>query len=63
MDSPGIFGVNAGAGFAVVLAVTLFSVSNLQAFTWISFLGAAVAAIAVIVNYANGRGRFEQMDF
>ncbi|MDF2067299.1 iron ABC transporter permease [Bacillus sp. Cr_A10] len=55
LASPGIFGVNAGAGFAVVLAVTLFSVSNLQAFTWISFLGAAVAAIAVYTIGATGR--------
>ncbi|MEI4770656.1 iron ABC transporter permease [Psychrobacillus sp. FJAT-51614] len=55
LASPGIFGVNAGAGFAVVLAVTLFSVSNLQAFTWISFLGAAVAAIAVYIIGSTGR--------
>ena len=55
LASPGIFGVNAGAGFAVVLAVTLFSVSNLQAYTWISFLGATVAAIAVYIIGSTGR--------
>ncbi|WP_144510786.1 iron ABC transporter permease [Bacillus sp. FJAT-22090] len=55
LASPGIFGVNAGAGFAVVIAVTLFSVGNLQAFTWISFLGAAVAAIAVYMIGSTGR--------
>ncbi|MEK4230823.1 FecCD family ABC transporter permease [Solibacillus sp. FSL H8-0538] len=55
LASPGIFGVNAGAGFAVVLAVTLFSVGNLQAFTWISFLGAAVAAISVYTIGSVGR--------
>lgn len=55
LASPGIFGVNAGAGFAVVVAVTLFSVSNLQAFAWISFLGAAVAAIAVYIIGSAGR--------
>lgn len=55
LASPGIFGVNAGAGFAVVLAVTLFSVGNLQAFTWVSFLGAAVAAIAVYTIGSTGR--------
>lgn len=49
LASPGILGVNAGAGFAVVLGVTLFSVNNLQAFTWIAFLGAAVAALGVYV--------------
>ncbi|HAQ07702.1 MAG TPA: iron ABC transporter [Bacillus bacterium] len=55
LASPGIFGVNAGAGFAVVVAVTIFSISNLQAFTWISFLGAAVAAVSVYVIGSAGR--------
>ena len=55
LASPGIFGINAGAGFAVVLAVTLFSVTNLQAFAWISFSGAAVAAIAVYTIGSAGR--------
>ncbi|MFJ5770521.1 FecCD family ABC transporter permease [Psychrobacillus sp. NPDC093180] len=55
LASPGIFGVNAGAGFAVVLAVTLFSVGNLQAFTWISFLGATVTVIAVYTIGSTGR--------
>ena len=31
LASPDIFGVNAGAGFAVVIGVTLFSMGNLQA--------------------------------
>lgn len=47
LASPDIFGVNAGAGFAVVIGVTLFSVGNLQAIAWIAFLGAAFAAIGV----------------
>jgi len=47
LASPGIFGINAGAGFAVVTAVTLFSVNNLQAFNGLAFLGAAVAAVSV----------------
>lgn len=55
LASPGIFGINAGAGFAVVLAVTLFSVTNLQAFALISFSGAAVAAIAVYTIGSAGR--------
>lgn len=55
LASPGIFGVNAGAGFAVVIAVSLFSVANLQAFTWIAFLGAAVAAISVYIIGSIGR--------
>jgi iron complex transport system permease protein len=55
LASPGIFGVNAGAGFAVVVAVTVFSVGSLQAFAWISFLGAAVAAVSVYVIGSAGR--------
>lgn len=55
LASPGIFGVNAGAGFAVVVAVTMFSVGSLQAYTWIAFLGAAVAAISVYVIGSTGR--------
>ena len=55
LASPGIFGVNAGAGFAVVVAVTIFSISNLQAFAWISFLGAGVAAVSVYVIGSAGR--------
>lgn len=55
LASPGIFGVNAGAGFAVVVAVTIFSVGSLQAFAWISFLGAAVAAVSVYLIGSSGR--------
>jgi iron complex transport system permease protein len=47
LASPGIFGVNAGAGFFVVLSVTFFSAASLNQLTWSAFLGAAVAAITV----------------
>jgi iron complex transport system permease protein len=55
LASPGIFGINAGAGFAVVVAVTLFSIVDLQAFSWLSFLGAAIAAISVYAVGSFGR--------
>ena len=55
LASPGIFGINAGAGFFIVIAVSLFSISSLQAFTWLAFLGAAVAAL--IVYTIGGLGR------
>lgn len=55
LASPDIFGVNAGAGVAVVIAVTVFSVGSLQLFTWLSFLGAAVAAISVYAIGSVGR--------
>ena len=47
LASPGILGINAGAGFAVVFVITFFQVSSLGVFTWISFLGAAIAALTV----------------
>jgi iron complex transport system permease protein len=55
LASPGIFGINAGAGFFIVVSVSLFSVGSLQAFTWIAFLGAAVAA--TIVYFVGSLGR------
>lgn len=55
LASPGVFGINAGAGFFVVIAVSMFGVSSLQAFTWISFLGAASAAFTVYFAGSFGR--------
>jgi iron complex transport system permease protein len=55
LASPGTFGINAGAGFAVVIAVSFFSIVSLQAFTWLAFLGAAVAAISVYFIGSVGR--------
>ncbi|MFS0775424.1 iron ABC transporter permease [Neobacillus sp. 3P2-tot-E-2] len=55
LASPDIFGVNAGAGVAVVIAVTVFSIGSLQLFTWLSFFGAAVAAISVYAIGSVGR--------
>ncbi|MCP3739295.1 FecCD family ABC transporter permease [Rossellomorea sp. BNER] len=55
LASPGVFGINAGAGFFVVVAVAVFQINSLQSFTWISFLGAAMAAIIVYFVGAVGR--------
>ncbi|EIJ80642.1 YfiZ [Bacillus methanolicus PB1] len=55
LASPDIFGVNAGAGVAVVIGVTMLSIGNLHFFTWLSFLGAAFAAISVYVVGSIGR--------
>ncbi|BCB05527.1 FecCD family ABC transporter permease [Bacillus sp. KH172YL63] len=49
LASPGIFGINAGGAFMVVVAVTLFGVSSLQSFTWLAFTGAGIAAVGVYV--------------
>jgi len=61
LASPGIFGINAGAGFFIVIAVSVFSVSSLHVFTWIAFLGAAVAAFTVYFVGALGRNGLTPM--
>jgi iron complex transport system permease protein len=55
LASPGIFGVNAGAGFFIVVAVSLFSISSMKHFIWIAFLGAAIAAFTVYFLGSLGR--------
>lgn len=55
LASPGIFGINAGAGFFVVLFVTFFQVHSLQILTWLAFSGAALAAVIVFVISAVGK--------
>ena len=55
LASPDIFGVNAGAGMMIVIAVTILKVDSIQAFTWLSFLGAAAAAIGVYAIGSFGR--------
>lgn len=55
LASPGILGINAGASFAVVCALSFFHVSSLSIFTWVSFLGAAIAAL--VVYSVGGVGR------
>lgn len=55
LASPSILGVNAGASFAIVVAVTFFSVTSLAAFSWLAFLGAAIASLIVYVLGTLGR--------
>lgn len=47
LADPGILGVNAGAGLAVVLAVAVFGVVGIWFYLWFAFAGAALAAVAV----------------
>lgn len=43
--------MNAGASFFVVLGITAFGMTSLMSFTWLAFLG---AALAVIIVYSLG---------
>ena len=55
LASPSVLGVNAGASFVIVIAVTFFSVSSLATYSWLAFLGAAIASILVYVLGSLGR--------
>ncbi|MFC5470623.1 FecCD family ABC transporter permease [Cohnella suwonensis] len=55
LADPNVLGINFGASFMVVFTVTLLSVTSLPVLTGVSFLGAAVAAIAVYLLGSLGR--------
>ncbi|KGR77267.1 FecCD family ABC transporter permease [Ureibacillus manganicus] len=55
LASPDILGFNAGASFSIVVALMLFSVSSLQATTWIAFFGATIAGLLVYFLGSIGR--------
>ncbi|WP_408009002.1 FecCD family ABC transporter permease [Pseudalkalibacillus sp. A8] len=55
LASPSIFGINAGAGFFIVLAVTFFSISSIHQFAWIAFFGSMVTSL--IVYFLGSLGR------
>ena len=55
LADPGILGVNAGAGFAVVLAVAAFGVTGIWFYLWFAFAGAAIASVGVYLLGGTGR--------
>ncbi|WP_226669380.1 FecCD family ABC transporter permease [Metabacillus litoralis] len=55
LASPSVFGINAGAGFFVVVAVSLFYVNSYQTYTWLAFAGAAFTAFLVYFVGSFGR--------
>lgn len=56
LASPGILGINAGASFAVVLAVLLLGSPPLSTYALFAFIGATAAAIFVYSLGSIGRG-------
>ena len=56
LASPGILGINAGASFAVVLAVLILGSPPLSTYSLFAFVGAAVAAAFVYTLGSLGRG-------
>lgn len=55
LADPGILGINAGASFSMVLAMSVFGVSALSSFLWFAFAGAALTMVAVHAVAALGR--------
>ncbi|MGW5261744.1 FecCD family ABC transporter permease [Microbispora sp. NPDC004025] len=53
---PGILGVSQGASVGVVCAITFFGVHSLSGYVWFAFAGGGIAAVAVHIIAAGGRG-------
>ncbi|MCJ8144082.1 iron ABC transporter permease [Ancylobacter sp. A5.8] len=56
LASPGLLGINAGAAFAVVLAIALAGIDGAGTLMWFAFLGAGAAAVAVYALGSAGQG-------
>jgi iron complex transport system permease protein len=55
LADPGILGVNAGAAFAVVIAVAVFGLVNITDYIWFSFGGAIISTVLVYLISSRGR--------
>ena len=56
LASPDFIGLNSGAAFFIVVAIVIFfRDTSLSVFTWIAFLGAAVAAVLVFASSSLGK--------
>jgi iron complex transport system permease protein len=55
LADPGILGVNQGAAFAVVVAITVFGATGPGSYLWFAVAGAAIAATIVWVLSSRGR--------
>ena len=56
LAEPGILGINAGAAFAVVVAIKFIGVHSVAAYTAFALAGAGATALLVFVLGASGRG-------
>lgn len=56
LADPGIFGVSAGASFAVVLGMYVLNIKSMIGNMWMAFFGAIIATIIVFAVAALGRG-------
>jgi iron complex transport system permease protein len=56
LAEPGILGINAGAAFAVVVAIDVLGVGSVLGYAGFALLGAGATAVAVLALGATGRG-------
>jgi ABC-type Fe3+-siderophore transport system permease subunit len=57
LADPGILGVNAGASFAVTVAVGLLGVRDIQSYMWFAFAGALIVTLVVLALGSTRRGQ------
>ncbi|MEN0130464.1 MAG: iron chelate uptake ABC transporter family permease subunit [Brevundimonas sp.] len=57
LADPGILGVNAGAGFAITIAVAFFGLTSPSGYVWFAFGGAAIVTVLVYLIGSAGPGQ------
>lgn len=56
LSDPSILGVNAGAAFGIVIALSLFNISSPQIYLWFSLFGAFASLLLVLIISGLGGG-------
>lgn len=56
LADPGLLGINAGAGFFVVIGIYLLGVTSPIGYVWFALAGAALAGVVVFLAGGTGRG-------
>lgn len=57
LAAPDIYGLNSGASFLIVFAVSFLGISSINSFIWIAFAGAGISAFAIyILSSFGGNG-------
>ena len=56
LADPGLLGVNAGAGAAVIVAIAFLGITSPTGYVWFAFAGAAAASVLVYLIGSAGRG-------
>ncbi len=56
LADPGILGVNAGASFAITLAIGVFGIGTISGYVWFALAGAVLSTVCVYAIGSVGRG-------